>query len=191
MTKLGKTQFIQAAAQTFQRYGFKKTTMDDIAFGAGKGKSSLYYYFKNKEEVFEAVVDHEAEQLKSDIYARISKIDKATDKLRYYILVRMKRFGTKGNLYEALNDSFLMTFTFIEKIRNKHREWEISEIEKILDYGIKRYEFKTVDVHFMSQTILTAMVGFELPLLLSQQTETEFEKQINEVIGMLLYGICS
>ena len=50
-----KQQIIEAAGVIFERYGFKKTTMDDIAYAAGKGKSSLYYYFKNKEQVFEAV----------------------------------------------------------------------------------------------------------------------------------------
>lgn len=184
-------QLIKAAAQIFQRYGFKKTTMDDIAFAAGKGKSSLYYYFKNKEEVFEAVVDFEAELLKTDIYSTIEKTESARDKLRSYILIRMKRFGAKGNLYEALNDNFLITFSFIEKIRNKHREWELAELGTILQYGIERKEFKDVNTRFMSQALLTAMVGFELPMLMSEETETEFEIHINEVVNMLFYGICT
>ena len=60
MKSKAKTQLIEAAGVTFSRFGYRKTTMDDIAFAAGKGKSSLYYYFKNKEEVFEAVVEKEA-----------------------------------------------------------------------------------------------------------------------------------
>ena len=186
-----RLQLIMAAAETFHRYGFKKTTMDDIAFAAGKGKSSLYYYFKNKEEVFEAVVDNEADQLKNDIYSEISKKTSAVEKLRSYIMIRMKRFAAKGNLYQALNDNFLMTFTFIERIRNKYREWELNELGIILQFGIEKEEFKKVNIPFMSQTLLTAMVGFELPLMMSQETEAEFEQHIHEVIDMLFYGICT
>ena len=182
---------ISAAAQTFHRFGFKKTTMDDIAFAAGKGKSSLYYYFKNKEEVFEAVVEQEAEQLKQELHASIDKSESAVQKLRDYILVRMRRFAAKGNLYQALNDNFLVTFSFIEKIRNKHREWELNELRYILKDGIDRKEFKPVDINFISRALLIAMVGFELPLMMGTETQTEYEKHINEVVDMLLYGICT
>ncbi len=181
---------IMAAAQTFQRYGFKKTTMDDIAYAAGKGKSSLYYYFKNKEEVFEAVVDKEANQLKDDILSSVHTEESAVDKLRTYIMIRMKRFAAKGNLYVALNDNFLLTFSFIEKIRNKYQEWELLELGKILNYGIGRNEFKNVNVPFMSKALLTAMIGFEVPVLMSEETDITFEQNINEVIGLLFYGIC-
>lgn len=185
-----RLQLITAAAQTFDRYGFKKTTMDDIALAAGKGKSSLYYYFKNKEEVFEAVVDNEADQLKNEIYFEINKRNSAVEKLRVYIMIRMKRFAAKGNLYQALNDNFLMTFSFIERIRNKYREWELNELGIIMQYGIESRELKKVNVQFMSRALLTAMVGFELPLLMSQETEAEFEQHLHEVIDMLFYGIC-
>ncbi|MCK3684894.1 TetR/AcrR family transcriptional regulator [Maribellus sp. YY47] len=186
-----KLQIIEAAAHTFDRYGFKKTTMDDIAYAAGKGKSSLYYYFKNKEEVFEAVVDYEAEHLKNEIYEVLNKTECAVEKLRGYILIRMQRFVKRGNLYKALTDNFLTTFSFIEKIRDRHREWELEMLEQILSKGIERKEFKPVDIEFMSNAVLTAMIGFELPLLQKAETETEFDKKINDVIDMLFYGICS
>jgi len=183
-------QIIEAAGVTFDRYGFKKTTMDDIAYAAGKGKSSLYYYFKNKEEVFEAVVDHEAEHLKDEIYEALNKTDRAIEKLRRYILIRMRRFVNRGNLYKALTDNFLTTFSFIEKIRDRHREWELEMLETILQKGIDQKEFKQVDIQFISNAILIAMIGFEMPLLKKAETETEFDQKINEVTSMLFYGIC-
>ncbi len=191
MTSKVKLQIVEAAGVTFNRYGFKKTTMDDIAYAAGKGKSSLYYYFKNKEEVFEAVADQEAEILKEEINEALTKVNKSVDKLRTYISIRMHRFIAKGNLYTALNDNFLATFSFIEKIRNKHREWEIDMIDSILKEGVTRKEFKPANVEFMGGTILTAMIGFEVPLLKNVDSALEFDKKIDDVINMLFYGICS
>lgn len=191
MANKTKTQLIIAAGQVFNKYGFKKTTMDDIAFAAGKGKSSLYYYFKNKEEVFEAVVDHEAELLKEEIHSSLKGLTKAVDKLRLYIQARMKRFVAKGNLYTALNDDFLLTFSFIEKIRDKHREWELETLHMIISEGIKTKEFKHVDIGFISNTLLIAMIGFERPLLQNAEPEEEYNYKINEVINMMFYGICT
>ena len=62
-----KQDIIEVAASIFSRFGYKKTTMEDIASAINMGKSSLYYYFKSKEEIFEAVVVHEAELLKKSL----------------------------------------------------------------------------------------------------------------------------
>jgi AcrR family transcriptional regulator len=186
-----KDQIVEAAGIIFSRYGFKKTTMDDIAFAAGKGKSSLYYYFKNKEEVFEAVANHEALVLKDEINAALAKTETSVNKLRTYITIRMHRFTAKGNLYTALNDNFLATFSFIEKIRDKHREFEIDVIDSILKEGIKNKEFKPANIEFMGSTILTAIIGFEVPILKNPNAGIEFDKKISEVINMLFYGICT
>ncbi len=184
-------QIIEAAGVTFSRYGFKKTTMDDIAYAAGKGKSSLYYYFKNKEDVFEAVAEHEAEILKAEIDRELSKQDKAVDKLRKYISLRMKRFAARGNLYTALNDNFLATFAFIEKIRNNYRDYEINIIADILTDGIESNEFKPADVSFAGEAILACMIGFEVPLLTKIETLAEADIKINKVIDMFFFGICT
>ena len=186
-----KQQIIEAASVTFNRYGFKKTTMDDIAYAAGKGKSSLYYYFKNKEEVFEAVVNHEAENLVSEINKVLGRSKSATEKLKSYINVRMKRFIERGNLATALNDNFLATFSFIEKIRNSYKDFEIDTISGIIHEGVEHNEFKPVDAEFTAETILTCMVGFELPLLTRTTPNSDSLKKINSVTEALFYGICT
>lgn len=186
-----KLQIIEAAGETFGRYGFKKTTMDDIAFSAGKGKSSLYYYFKNKEDVFEAVVEYEAAHLKQEIDTELAKIDVSTERLRKYVAIRMSRFAARGNLYTALNDNFLATFAFIEKIRNNYRDYEISIIAKILEEGIKNKEFKRVDTKFTGEAILTCMIGFEVPLLTKDNSPADSERKIYNVIDMFFYGLCT
>ena len=103
----------------------------------------------------------------------------------------MNRFIAKGNLYTALNDNFLATFHFIEKIRNKHKEYELDIISSILKQGIQNKEFKPVNVEFMGNTLLTAMIGFELPILKNPSANIDFDKKINDVMDMFFYGICT
>ena len=49
-------EILATAKKLFAQHGLKKTTMEDIANALGKGKSTLYYYFPGKTEIFEAVV---------------------------------------------------------------------------------------------------------------------------------------
>lgn len=47
---------LEAAWMAFSTYGFRKTSMDDIAKGAGMSRPALYLHFKNKEAIFRALV---------------------------------------------------------------------------------------------------------------------------------------
>ena len=58
---------IDVARQLFARQGVAATTMNDIAEASGKGRRTIYTYFKNKNEIYWAVVEAESKHL----YARL------------------------------------------------------------------------------------------------------------------------
>lgn len=47
-----QTAILEAAWQCFAAYGFRKTSMEDIAHGAGLSRPALYQYYRNKEDIF-------------------------------------------------------------------------------------------------------------------------------------------
>lgn len=51
-------QILQAAGQAFATYGFRKTSMDDIARGAGMSRPAVYLHYRNKEDIFRSLVQH-------------------------------------------------------------------------------------------------------------------------------------
>ena len=51
-----KQEILKAASECFARFGYEKTTLDDIGKMVGLNKASLYYYYKNKEDIFAEVV---------------------------------------------------------------------------------------------------------------------------------------
>jgi len=53
-----KSQILQAATEVFGTYGYKKTSMQDIADALDISRPALYQYYKNKEAVFLALVEH-------------------------------------------------------------------------------------------------------------------------------------
>ena len=49
-------QIAEAALRLFARYGYKRTSMDDIAREAGVARATLYLHFKGKDDVFRAML---------------------------------------------------------------------------------------------------------------------------------------
>ncbi|MGE9291186.1 MAG: TetR/AcrR family transcriptional regulator [Puniceicoccales bacterium] len=58
-----KHHILDAALEVFLRYGFKKSTMGDIADKAGMSRPSLYLVYSNKEEIFRAVITRMEEEV--------------------------------------------------------------------------------------------------------------------------------
>jgi AcrR family transcriptional regulator len=185
-----KDILISVAQKIFQRYGFRKTTMDEIAYEARKGKSSLYYYFKSKEDVFQAVVEKEAGLLRSEINMNVDKCGSAVEKLQVYINTRMIGFKNWGNFYVALKDDYLSNLGFIEKIRAKYDKNEIESITQIIREGIESKEFKSMNADLTAKTIVIAMKGLEIPLLSTDELEGNLKQQIGDMLEILFHGIC-
>lgn len=59
-----KQQIIQAATTSFSLYGYKATTIDQVAKLANVGKGTIYTFFKNKEDLFDEIVNSLIKEMK-------------------------------------------------------------------------------------------------------------------------------
>lgn len=187
-TDITKERLIKAAARIFARFGFEKSTMEEIAAEARKGKSSLYYYFTGKEEVFNAVVEYEAEILKAKLIESLENSTNIFEKLKNYIFVRFNGIKELGNLYNALRDDFLIHMDFIQKARKKYDEEELEYISEMLKEGNEQGVFDVRDVENTAKTLHLTIKAVEIPLLLSVETEV-FEEKLNSLIEIFFYGV--
>ncbi len=184
-----REQLVQAARLVFARYGFKKTALDDIAREARKGKSTIYYYFKSKDEIFKAVIDAEAEIRVKVIEDRISGISDSQEKLKTYIYVRMRTLKMVVNYYEAIKNDLLDNLYFVNTFRNEHFEAEVNQVKSMLLEGIDKKHFTIQNPELTAKTIVTALHGFEVPLILKNLSDEELQKSIDEMLNILFFGI--
>lgn len=180
---------IQIARNIFGKYGFQKTSMNQIANANRKGKSSLYYYFTSKEDVFKAVLEQEASMLKGQIMASISEFDDPKEKLRAYVNIRMNGFKDLLNLHDAIKNEYLSHLPFIERARINYDNEEINIIKTILDDGINRNYFSIPNTQIAAMAVVTAMKGLEYPFFVSQDSKEEINNQIDALLNILFYGI--
>ena len=159
-----RKKIIISAGQIFSRYGFKKTTMDEIAKGLKMGKSSIYYYFKSKEEIFEAVLLYEANVLRNELTTTIKSVESPVEKMRRYVFVRMKAFEKLSNYYNAIFDKNLDHFDFVEKVRFRYDREELAILRLILYHGVRKKVFTVANSEYTALAIQTTLKGLEVPL---------------------------
>ena len=184
-----RTHIVGVARRIFTRNGFRKTTMEEIASTSKMGKSSIYYYFKSKEEIFRAVVEFEASMLKERLNRVIAKSSSPPERLKSYILFRLHHIRTVENFYSALNEEALSHMGFILEIRKNFEIEEQQLVREILEDGMKQGTFQLSSSKIGAIAISTMMKGLELPLLLDEAHKTDREELMEDLIRVLLYGI--
>ncbi len=185
-----RSKILVAAQEVFTRYGFGKTTMDDIAREMGKGKSSIYYYFTSKEDIFRAVIDKELVLMKTRILDAVSSKNDSREKLKVYVIERMHGVQSFKNLYTVIRNEFTAQRDFVDQTRQQTDQDEISIVKDILDQGVEAGIFNLEDTYLTSIAIVTALKGMEIPLLITETgSENLLEQRLDRLIDVLFYGI--
>ncbi|NHZ85464.1 MAG: TetR family transcriptional regulator [Planctomycetia bacterium] len=183
-----KETILAVAEKFFARFGIRKTTMDEIAKMARIGKSTLYYYFKSKEDIFAEVIHKEARILKRKLRENISMVSTPQEKLVAYVLTRMKHLKELSNYYSTLTDEYLVHYSFVERTRKDFTKYEIDMLKTILFEGIEKGVFQVDEVDVAAQAIVITMKGLEYPLIV-QEDAKDMENTIHKMLNILFKGI--
>ncbi|QZT35819.1 TetR/AcrR family transcriptional regulator [Halosquirtibacter xylanolyticus] len=182
---------IQSARNIFGRFGYRKTTLEDIAKEAKKGKSSLYYYFDSKEELYMEVVKIEAKELSEGIMKVLKQIVDPRESLYRYIYERTVRIGQFETLHEAVKDSSITDMEFITPLRDRYLEDEISIIERFLKQGVSYGIFDIPNPTLVANTLVIAIKGYDQPIIQRKFGLESFNEKLHSLISLLLKGITS
>jgi len=98
-TSSTRNRLLEGALEQFNRHGFAKTAMADIAEAAGISRTSLYKHFSNKEDVFKALSERMNARVYNDVMAAFAAENGWEDRLSSVINARV------GWVYELLHAS--------------------------------------------------------------------------------------
>ncbi|HPN36312.1 MAG TPA: TetR/AcrR family transcriptional regulator [bacterium] len=179
---------LQAALRVFQKWGLNKTTMEDIAREAGKGKSTLYYYYKSKDEIFDAVLKIQLNNILSKAEELANSMSSAKEKLKKYIVSCICEMGKYSTIYSIARREINMSRGYLEKIRSFLEEREEKFIRQVLNHGFLSSEFHFIDEDEL-ETAIKAIVGVIHALELYLMLENDDPKQIDIVARLITNGI--
>jgi AcrR family transcriptional regulator len=183
-----RQKILEVATRLFSKYGFKKTSVDEIARAAHKAKGSVYYHFPGKEDLFREVVEMELNQVKSEL-ARIAGEDSDTAmKLRRYLTTRMLLMGHAVNYHETLKADLLEQLDFVEEVKDSFYQFETGLVKDMLKEGIQNGTFIELDYEMVAELYVLVCIGLEMPFYL-QKRYLQYAVKLEQLSSILFDGL--
>lgn len=187
ITKTRQT-LVDVARQLFAKKGMENTTMNDIALASGKGRRTLYTYFKNKEDVYYAVIESELERLsdKMDEVAamKIRPQDKIIELIYTHLNMIKETVMRNGNLRAA----FFRNIWMVEKVRKNFDEEELEIFRKVYAEGKALGEFEFEDVELAADITHYCIKGLEVPYICGRLGHGMTPETSKPLVEKFVYG---
>lgn len=186
-----RDMLVDVARQLFARMGVDNITMNDIAQASGKGRRTLYTYFKNKNEIYLAVVESELAQLHRTLIDVAEKDLPSDEKLITFIYTRLDAIKALVFRNGTLRATFFRDIWRVEKVRKEFDIREVEILKTILDDGVREGVFSMPDTDITALVLHHALKGLEVPYIRGVMGDSISKriKRRDNVINLIFNGI--
>ena len=120
-----RNDILSHAQSLFARYGFDKTTISDITAGGGRCKSSVYYHFKNKADIFRGVVRMEFDAIRQELDKVLEhRAEDPAKAFAEYIRRRIELLEVAVAYSNAVTGNSSLAKHLVEQERSDFDNWE-------------------------------------------------------------------
>ena len=155
----------EVARELFAHKGLEATTMNDIAAASGRGRRTLYTYFRNKEEIYYAVIEEELERL-SEKMDEVAVMDvEPEEKIFTLIYTHLSIIRDTVARNGTLRAEFFRNIWMVEKVRKAFDVEEHRILQKVLQEGVDKGRFRIENVGLMADIVYYSVKGLEVPYI--------------------------
>ncbi|MEO8604712.1 MAG: TetR/AcrR family transcriptional regulator [bacterium] len=191
-----RAAILAAAEQVFARAGLAGARTEDIAVAAGVNKALLYYYFKSKDGLYEAVVEDHFREFNRRALEVLAAPESARTVLLRYVSLYFD-FISARQRYAAL---YLQLMTSrsrpLERLVRKYFVPRTTAFNKLLKRGIRAGEFRRIDARHAAISIVGLMVFYfsAAPVLrvlghADAYTRANLARRKREVLDFIRHGL--
>lgn len=179
----------KAALPFFAKYGYKKTTLEDIASALDMSNTNLYSYFRSKRDLYQCCVDYAIDQWQEFVRQQTRDIEDPKEKLVTtwrsavgYII------GNEEMMALLKNDPTIFPmFPNVDPIE-EYNDWSVQYVKEILEEGIEKGVFRaTINVDIAA----TMLFGWYKYLIVSSVEMEELDETLIEetmsTLGIILF----
>lgn len=151
-----KNLILDKAQERVDRFGFKKTTMDEISKDCRISKKTIYEHFVDKEDMFRCLLSRECHKSLEILLSQLGDISDPLEKLVTLTRNAIAYFNEDHFVTRVLKDGELYLVLFNRKYNQMIDEEIIATISQIIREGKEQGQFRDVDER------ITAYAGFKL-----------------------------
>jgi len=183
---------LDAAGVLLGRYGYHKTTMDDLATEAGIARRTLYLHFRCKDDIFLARIDRVVERLLAEERRVADGEGDALERLQRIIVLRVQyRLDVVKDYTKSLDEIFAaLRAPYLER----RASWSAAEatiLSRVLEQGREQGLVAFEDANETARALIAATNAL-IPYSLSTKelgSRREIERTLARVVDLLVNGL--
>lgn len=177
------------ALELFSIYGYKKTTVDDVAQRLSMSKGNLYFYVKNKRDLYEKTINHALVRWKAHVAMEMEREEDLVQRFRTMALSSISYVETNPQLRKILiNDPSIFTLAADED-RFRDTNLDAMKIMKgLLEEGIRKKVFYPVDVDHITEYLFSVYIMFLIKRYIKSDGSSS-ETMFREGLELTLRGL--
>lgn len=180
-----REEIMEAAEKSFTMFGYKATTMDQVAKIGNVGKGTIYTFFSNKEELFHSIVWQMVEEMRSVAEQGI-KEDASFEDNAHAIIMQLLRFRETHQLYVKLivEEKELRTPAVAEVLTSIETEI-LKFIQEKIERGKAKGELKPCNSELVAYLLFKSYIALVVDwdqTHSSQLTEDEITELLSSTI---------
>ncbi len=160
-----RSLFVDVARQLFALKGLEGTTMNDIAVASKKGRRTLYTYFKNKEEIYYAVIETEVERISEKMDEMASRDMDSEQKIVMLVYTHLSMIKEAVMRNGNLRAEFFRNIWMVERVRKAFDQDEIDIFRRVLQEGKENGRLCIENIYLTADIIHYCLKGLEVPYI--------------------------
>ncbi len=188
-----RQEMLASAIELFSEKGYHNVSMHEIAEKAEFAIGTLYKFFRNKEDLYKALILDQADKFHDALARAIEEPDDEVEKLRNYVKVKGSVFRANVSvirLYfaETGGASFNVMAGLDSEIRKRYRRF-LRTLASIFETGIQRKRFKKTADPYHLAVALDSLINAFLFLWLEAPGRHPYPEDPDTILDILFKGL--
>jgi AcrR family transcriptional regulator len=188
-----RQEILASALELFSEKGYHNVSMNEIAEKAEFAIGTLYKFFKNKEDLYKALILGQADKFHDALTKAIEEPDDEIEKLRNYIKAKGSVFRANVSIIrlyfaETGGASFNVMAGLDCEIRERYGEF-LQTLASIFESGIKRKRFKKIADPYHLAVAIDSLTNAFLFLWLEAPDRHPYPENPDTILNILFKGL--
>lgn len=180
-----RDEIMEITTRLFAEKGFLETSMREIAEAVGMGKSTLYDYYKTKDDILVSYFENEIHALTAQVESINQTEQPAVEKLRQALQANLDYLLANKTMYFKLTvEAQRLGMESQKRIQICRHSYQ-DMICKMIDDGIKEGSFRPVDPLLTMRIILSTLS----PVVFTTRPTGTPQEMLNAALDIILKGI--